>query len=86
VTVAASVWCVICGGPPELTVTIEVAGVLAHYGACRMDAFEVTERAVVAFDLAERRAKQRAVETISGYIDASDQWLAEQRPTTGDEF
>lgn len=32
--VAAAVWCVACGGPPEVAISIERNGVLAHYGAC----------------------------------------------------
>lgn len=33
-SVAASAWCVICGAPPDATITTETNGVLAHYGAC----------------------------------------------------
>jgi hypothetical protein len=46
-SVAASVWCVACGGPPELTITFERHGVLAHYGACRHHATLVAARAVI---------------------------------------
>lgn len=30
----AAAWCVTCGATPEVVVTVERNGVLAHYGAC----------------------------------------------------
>lgn len=33
-TVAGAVWCLTCGGPPEVAFTVERNGVLGHYGAC----------------------------------------------------
>lgn len=30
----AAAWCLTCGALPEVVVTVERGGVLAHYGAC----------------------------------------------------
>lgn len=30
----AAAWCIACGALPEVVVTVERNGVLAHYGAC----------------------------------------------------
>ena len=32
--VPEAVWCVMCGAVPDVALTIERNGVLAHYGAC----------------------------------------------------
>ena len=32
--VPEAVWCVMCGAVPDVALTIERGGVLAHYGAC----------------------------------------------------
>ena len=32
--VPAAVWCVMCGAMPDVALTIERDGVMAHYGAC----------------------------------------------------
>lgn len=39
-----AVWCVACGGQPDVAITIERRGVLAHYGACFTHIEAVAER------------------------------------------
>jgi hypothetical protein len=34
VSLVAAAWCIECGCPPDVALTIERRGVLAHYGAC----------------------------------------------------
>lgn len=33
-SVAGAVWCIHCGAPPDVAISIERNGVIAHYGAC----------------------------------------------------
>lgn len=33
-TVPAAVWCIACGATPDVAITLERRGVLAHYGSC----------------------------------------------------
>jgi hypothetical protein len=33
-TIDAAVWCIACGKRPDVALTIDYGGTLAHYGAC----------------------------------------------------
>ena len=33
-SVSNAVWCIACGATPDVAITVERSGVLAHYGAC----------------------------------------------------
>ena len=51
-SVEASAWCIIgnCPQPPEIVLTYERHGIMAHYGACREHVHHVADR--VLYDLA----------------------------------
>lgn len=53
--VAAAVWCVACGAVPDVAITIERNGVLAHYGACWDHVAQVASRARGDVQLADER-------------------------------
>lgn len=56
-TVAGAVWCVVCGEPPTVTVTLERHGTLAHYGSCWDHVAQVAARA---------RADARRIDSAAG--------------------
>jgi len=58
-----------------MTISVEVDGYLAHFGSCRRCSAGVLVQVVDTIERAERRARERAVRKVSGYIDASHQWI-----------
>lgn len=44
-TVDAAVWCIACGKRPDVALTLDYGGVLAHYGACWDHVATVARRA-----------------------------------------
>lgn len=57
-SLAAAAWCVACGAPPDVALTIERRGTLAHYGACWDHAAGIIARARA--DAARLDAEDRA--------------------------
>jgi hypothetical protein len=55
-TVSAAVWCLACGAPPDVALTIERHHVLAHYGACWAHVVTVAQRARDDVQAADARA------------------------------
>lgn len=70
--VPEAVWCLVCGAVPDVAVTIERNGVLAHYGACWEHVGEVTARArrETAAPTPWRLAGPQAPATATGAIEA----------------
>ena len=67
--VAGAVWCVVCGAMPDVALTIERRGVLAHYGACWAHVLPVAIRARADTAAADQRALGGAVAG-AGHLDA----------------
>jgi hypothetical protein len=44
-TVDAAVWCIACGARPDVALTLDYGGTLAHYGACWDHVATVARRA-----------------------------------------
>lgn len=71
-SLAAAVWCVACGAPPTVTVTLERNGTLAHYGSCWDHVATVAARARADAERIDRARATTAVVNV--------------RPATPDEL
>ena len=65
----AAAWCIKCGALPELAITVERRGVLAHYGSCWQHVTDVADRARYDAARAElEAARQRVINTGAAFI------------------